>query len=148
MDNLIFKLSIYNRVNNYQISLIQDINIFIKNEINKYDNIIIFNQSYNKYQKIFDNKKIINKDVNNILPYDKTNICILSNDNWTENEIKNMLKRYNNIFFIIDETNEKVYSCVDYINHYHNLLVIKKTYNNSYIVSNTKIIDNINKKIY
>ena len=154
MDNLInikYKLSIYNKVNYYQLLLINDINSSVINIVNNYNtnntnnNIILFNSFYKNILETKTQKNIINLE--NEIDYDLTlhkynikgNILFLSNFNnifskkWSEDELHNMFNKYRNLLFIIDETfinendvnDNSMYSCSNCINSFHNILVIK-----------------------
>lgn len=167
IKNIKYKLSIYNKINYYQLLLINDINSTIINIVNNYNtnNIILFNLFYENILKINTKKNIINinnaNDYNEILNLynTKNNIVIVSNHNnifckkWTKDELYNIFNKYKNLLFIIDETYiyenlKDIFSCVDFINLFHNIIVIK-TFNNifkcniKYIVSNVKLINEI-----
>jgi hypothetical protein len=175
IKNIKYKLSIYNKVNYYQLLIIEDINSTIINIINnynlkksnntKYYNIILFNLFYKKILETNTQNNIITID-NDIYYEDilnkynvKGNILFLSNYNnifskkWTKQELHDIFNKYNNLLFIIDETftnNNLIYSCVDCINLFHNILIIKtlddEIYTNiKYIVSNVKLINKISK---
>lgn len=168
-----YKLSIYNKINYYQLLLINDIdstilNIF-GNMTNK--NILLFSKFYKKLLEKNTNKNIIyisyNTNYNQIFDlYNRENnsIVFLSNNNnifskiWSKRELFKMFRDYPQIIFIIDETysNENsfdIFSCAEYINKFHNIIVIKtslNTYDNNkeyikYIVSNVNLINNLAK---
>ena len=157
LHNIKHKLSIDNKVNYYQLLLINDINSFIINILNNYNtkncdnsNVILFNLFYKKILETKTQNNIINvennMDYENILNlYNKKgNIVFLSNFNnifskkWTKYELHSMFKKYNNLLFIIDETyinennknkKDSIYSCSDCINSFHNIIVIKTLLN-------------------
>lgn len=171
MDNLInikYKLSIYNKVNYYQLLLINDINSSVINIVNNYNtnntnnNIILFNSFYKNILETKTQKNIINLENNidyeNILTkYNiKGNIVFLSNFNnifskkWTKYELHNIFNKYRNLLFIIDETyinendvnNNTIYSCSNCINLFYNILVIK-TLSNIFDTNVKYVVSNV-----
>ena len=63
--------------------------------------------------------------------------------------LQNIISKYDKVLFVIDETNSKIYeSFSNYINLYHNMIIIKYEYNTKYLISNVKNIDIILDKKY
>jgi len=192
-NKLIYKLSLYTIVNNYQILLTNNIDssiyITLKAFTNKYSNIIIFGKSNKQYIKLSESitTNVYNvyciiefEDLINIKKLNKNNtnsdyingsntICFLFNPNgqtgqeWYKKGLNALFKKYKNILFIVDETfidfsllskyyknkNKCIYSCVECINKYNNVIVIRSFLNAfglaglqmNYIISN---VQNIN----
>ena len=163
-----YKLSIYNKVNYYQLLLINDINstiINISNHITN-KNILLFNKFYKNILENDTNKNIINIPYNtnynkifDLYNIENNSIVLLSNNNnifskiWSKTELFKMFRDYPQIIFIIDETYSNVnsfniYSCSDCINSFHNIIVMKTLLNEfdtdiKYIISNVKLINKI-----
>jgi|LauGreDrversion4_2_1035121.scaffolds.fasta_scaffold04452_3 hypothetical protein len=152
MDLIKYKLSLLNKINHYQLALINEIkHINILGNIDNINDIVLYIINiYNinniidiNYKYILNNDIIINNNKNN-------NICIIYYQSiWYKYNLQNIISKYDKVLFVIDETNSKIYeSFSNYINLYHNMIIIKYEYNTKYLISNVKNIDIILDKKY
>ena len=132
--NLIYKLSLYLMINNYQILLMNGGDITINNILKAYassdSNILIYGPTYSQYERlsrvitnniynieINENFNILDLeietgivDINSNSNNNKRTICFLCNPNnptgkeWKKKDLHSLFKKYTNVLFIIDET--------------------------------------------